>query len=227
MSKKIDLLKAQFTLNMRRISGLVKLVLSGEIEVLKPIGFAEYEGASADILRFSVVFLHATFEMLVRSLTQQPDKKWCFYSGTDIEKALRRSDIDPKPFKSLYRPLTQLAKRRKRIVHHADLSKPTDKVVEKWTIVDYWQLCMWNLAVLAFYFRLLVVTNEANEVESRMHVQVGKAMTTHVEFGKQLLAFPETPAELRIEALQKLGDTLKNMIDLLDVQTGWFLKDET
>ena len=207
---------------MGRIGGLARLLFS-DIEQLKPTSFAQYEGVSADILRFTVVFLHATFETLVRSLTHQPDKKWSFYSGADIDKALGRSGIDPKPFKSLYPPLTQLAKRRKRIVHDADLSKPTDTVIEKWNIADYWQLCMWNLAVLAFYYRLLISTNAASEVDTKMHEQLGEAMTAHVDFGKQLLAFAKTPPELRIEALQKMHDMLETIAATLKVEIGWFL----
>jgi hypothetical protein len=211
MSKKNNLLKTRFLINMGRVSGLATLLFSG-VDQLKPTGFAQYEGVSADILRVAVVFLHVTFETLVRSQARQPNKRWNFNSGADIDKALRQSGIDAKPFKPLYPPLTQLAKRRNRIVHDADFSKPTDTVVEKWNIADYWQLIMWNLAVLAFYHRLLVVTNAANEEENKLHEQLGKAMTDHVDYGKQLLAFAKTPPELRLEALQKMNDTLDGIV---------------
>jgi hypothetical protein len=215
MSKKNDLLKARFLLNMQRVSALMNLVCSESIETLKPTGFAQYEEAGADILRFAVVFLHSTFETLARSLAHQPDKKWSVYSGTDIDKALGQAGIDPKPFKPLYRPLTQLAKRRKRIVHDADFAKSSDTVVEKWDIADYWQLAMWNLAVLVFYYRLLVVTDAANDTEIKKHEQVCRAMTAHVDFGNQLVAFAKTPPESRIAALQRLADTLNTILALL------------
>ena len=130
-------------------------------------------------------------------------------------KALARAGIDATPFKRLYPPLTQLAKRRKRIVHDADFSTPNETVMEKWSIVDHWQLIIWNLAVLAFYYQLLVSTDSANEAERKMLEQVGTAMKGHVEFGKQLLAFPDTPPELWFEALQKMVDTLTAIIGAL------------
>jgi hypothetical protein len=220
MTKKNDLLKARFLVNMGRVNGLAKLLFS-DIDQLRPIGFVQYEGAGADILRFVVVFLHATFEMLVRSQTHQ-NKKWNFYSGADIDKALRQSSIDAKLFKDLYPQLTQLAKRRNRIVHDADFSTSTDTIVEKLDIPDYLQLCIWNWAVLAFYYRLLIVTDAANEVESKMHEKLGKTKTALVEVCKQLSgkAFAlGAPPELRSEAIQKLRGTLQTIIVTLKVGT--------
>jgi phosphoglycolate phosphatase-like HAD superfamily hydrolase len=219
MTKKNDLFKARFLVNMGRVGALAKL-LNSDVEQLQPTGFAQYEGTAADIFRFVTVFLHATFETLVRSQTHQPNKKWSFYSGADIDKALRQSRIDAKPFKDLYPPLTQLAKRRKRIVHDADFSTSTDTIVEKWGIDAYWQLLMWHLAVVTFYYRLLIVTGAATESESKMHEQLGKATILHVVFGRQLVAFAETPPELRIEALQRLSDTLQTILVTLKWSTN-------
>lgn len=225
MSEKHDLLKARFILNMKRISGLVNLIFS--IDVLKPTGFAQFEGVSADICRFAVVFLHATFESLVRSQTHQPDKKWSFYSGADIDKALHRSGIDPKPFKSLYPPLTQLAKRRKRIVHHADFSNSTETVVKKWDVVDLSSFVIWNLAVVSFYYRLLVVTRVANKLESKIHEQYGNAMTAHGHFAKQMMAFPKTQARTQGDAAHRMADTLESISSMLTLDLDSLLKDDT
>jgi hypothetical protein len=57
-----DLVKARFQLNMGRISALVKLAFS-DIDSLKP--------CRADILRTVVVFLHATFEDVLRTMARQ------------------------------------------------------------------------------------------------------------------------------------------------------------
>jgi len=143
-------MSTRFTLNMERIHGLVKLICS-DIALLKPTGLWRSEGQRADILRAIVVFLHATFEDVLRSRSGPKGKKLNFYSGADINKALKQWGLDPTPFKSLYPPLTQMAKRRKRIVHDADLSKKTDSAPGIWMIADDWQLIMWICAVRHFF----------------------------------------------------------------------------
>jgi len=55
---------ARFIINMRRIVVLVGLVVSGKLDRTVT---GQYQGASADILRFVVVFLHATFEDVLRT----------------------------------------------------------------------------------------------------------------------------------------------------------------
>jgi hypothetical protein len=190
MGTRENLLYARFHLNMRRIDDLTNLIVL-DIDSLRPTGLFQSEGVRADILRTIVVFLHATFEDVLRSMARQPNKKISFYSGADIDKVLRQSGLDPRPFKPLYPPLTQMAKRRKRIVHEADLSKPTDTVSEVWTIVDDWQLIMWLMAVRGFYYQLRISVNAASAVERAMCERLRKAMQSHVDFGNQLRAFPE------------------------------------
>jgi hypothetical protein len=147
MNDKVDLLETRFLLNMGRISGLVQLLISNDALKLKA-AFEPSTGPRADILRAVVVFLHATFEVALRSYIRRPTRSLSFYSRSDLDKALRLSGIDPAPFRPFYPPLTQMAKRRKRIVHEADLAH--DKPQE-WSIVDDRQLIMWLLAVPAFY----------------------------------------------------------------------------
>jgi hypothetical protein len=207
-------LKASFLSNMNRINGLIQLVHS-DIEFLKPTGFSQYEGASADILRFVVVFLHATFEMLVRSQTHYQDRKWSFYSAADIERAFRHSGIDATPFESLYPPLTQMARRRNRIVHDADFATFVDPAIEKWALADTWQLTIWDMSVLAFYYRFLISTDENSEVERKNDEQLVQVMTRHVEFGRQTLVFARAPRESRIEAFHKIADSLESVSEIL------------
>lgn len=208
-----ELLKARFLLNIGRINSLMRLLNTNE--ALKPTGIFRSEGARADILRFIVVFLHATFEVVLRSLLPNPNKSLSFYSRADLDKALKLSRIDPKPFKPLYPPLTQMAKRRKRIVHEADLSKRTDTVSEAWGVVDDWQLLMWLMAVVAFYFQLRMSVNAASVVERTMYERHRKVMMNHVDFAKQLLAFPKVLPDLRREALLRIVDTLKGIAETL------------
>ena len=96
MSTRENLLYARFHLNMRRIDDLTNLIVL-DIDSLRPTGLFQSEGVRADILRTIVVFLHATFEDVLRSIARQPNKKMSFYSGADIDKVLRQSGLDPAP----------------------------------------------------------------------------------------------------------------------------------
>jgi hypothetical protein len=205
MSAKADLLETQFRLNMNRINGLVQLLFSHD--VLKPTTvFGSSSGARADILRAIVVFLHATFEVALRSHIPKPGSSLSFYSRTDLDKALELSGIDATHFRFLYPPLTQMAKRRHRIVHEAD---PSGSEPNDWSIADDWQLIMWLLAVPTFYYQLRISLRAANTVERAMYEKLRAAMASHVAFGKQLLAFPTVPRELSLQALQEIVVTLK------------------
>lgn len=218
MSEKADLLETRFRLNMNRISELVRLLSSND--ALKPATmFGNSSGARADILRSIVVFLHATFEVALRSHILRHNRSWSFSARTDLDKALKFSGIDATPFRFLYPPLTQMAKRRHRIVHEADLLR--DKPHE-WSIADDWQLIMWLLAVPAFYYKLRISLRAANTVERAMYEKLRTAMTSHVTFGKQLLAFPAVPPELRLEALQETVVTLDAIVSTLHLDPRAF-----
>ena len=219
-----ELLSERFRLNMKRIHGLVKLVEANES--LKPVGLVHSDGVRADILRSVVVLLHATFEDAVRSRLPKPNKSFSFYSSADLDKALKRSGIDAAPFRSLYRPLTQMAKRKNRIVHDADLSNRTDTVVEPWSVVDVWQFLMWLLAVPSFYYRLRVSLGVADVVERTSLDRHREAMKPHVDFGNQLLAFPKVAPELRVEALQRIAGTLDGMAAMLKLDVSDFIVNE-
>jgi len=209
MSHRDDLLKARFLTNMGRINGLVRLVNSNDS--LKPIRSFQSEGVKADLLRSIVVFLHATFEVVLRSHIPNQRNTLTFYAGNDIDKVLKKSNIDPQPFQSLYPPLTQLAKRRKQIVHEADLPQRTATVAEAWGVVDDWQLPMWLMAVAAFYYQMRISTKVASLAEQRIYRKHKQAMASHVEFANQLLAFPKVLPELQVEALQKIVVTLRGI----------------
>ncbi len=211
MTVKADLLETQFRLNMKRISGLVRLLSS--YDPLKPTTvFGNSSGARADILRAIVVYLHATFEVALRSHFPKPGRSLSFYSRTDLDKALKYSGIDAAPFQPFYPTLTQMAKRRKQIVHEADLLRGSP---HEWSIADDWQLIMWLLAVPAFYYQLRISLRVANAVERAMYERLRIAMASHVAFGKQLLEFPAVPPELRIQALQESVVTLKSLVSTL------------
>jgi hypothetical protein len=211
MNAKAALLEMQFRLNMNRINGLMQLLFSDDA-LTPPTLFGNSSGARADVLRSIVVFLHATFEVALRSHIPKPGRSLSFYSRKDLDKALKFSGIDATPFQFLYPPLTQMAKRRHRIVHEADLSssEPSD-----WSIVDDWQLIMWLLAVPTFYYQLRISLGAANNVERAKHERLRTAIARHVAFGNQLLAFPTVPQEMKLQAFQEIGVALKTILSTL------------
>jgi hypothetical protein len=60
---------------------------------------------------------------------------------------------------------------------------------------------MWLIAVAAFYYRMRMSLNIATAVEEEQYARNLKAMGMHVDFGKQMLAFPKVNPGARIEAL--------------------------
>jgi hypothetical protein len=213
MIRKVLNAHRRFVLNMARIAGLMKLVMSDEGE-FKATGFMTYEGVSADILRLLVVFLHASVEDLVRSqLTGQ--KRFSFQSGTDIDNTLRRAGFDPSPLKILYRPLTAMAKRRNRIVHGADLVSQSSTEVEPWGVADLWQVLHWNLAVLAFYYQMLIVLTGPHEVFLERYDDARTAMDESIKFAHQLMSFPQGALEFKRKTLEYMSESLRSMLQML------------
>jgi hypothetical protein len=205
---------------MGRIGGLIRLVYS-DIPELKPTGFLTHTGVAADLLRSSTVFLHAAFEDLVRSLSGRPGS-WSFHSGADLDKRLKDAGIQLTAFVSLYPPLTQLAKRRHRIVHHADLSASNIEVAS-WTVTDYWQLTMWNLAVICFYYRLIMYFEPNNQPIRHSHDQIVTARSSKVDFAKRMLDLANAPEDSRIEAFKRMADALnvvKNVLENTHIKTA-------
>ncbi len=155
-----DQLAKRFRGNMDRINRLVQLLFSSDL-LKKPSVFGPSTGPRADLLRAIVVFLHANFEVAFRCRLPRTAGNLSFYSRQDFDKALKRIGVDVAPFRPLYPPLTQMAKRRKEIVHDADLGG--DNEPHGWSIADDWQLIMWLMAVPAFYYQLRISLGLANE----------------------------------------------------------------
>ena len=159
--------------------------------------------------------MHATFEVVLRSLAPKPGKRLNFYSGADLDRALSQSGVDVAPFKPLYRPLTAMARRRKRIVHDADLASPTATVSEPWGFVDDYMLAYWLLAVPVFFFQLRVSTNTASDEERKRLSKLRTAMEGYTELGHELLAFAKVTPEQRSAAMEKLAKTTQRVTEIL------------
>lgn len=108
-----------------------------------------------------------------------------------------------------------MAKRRNRIVHEADLTLDSITVVEPWGVVDIWQITQWNLAVLAFYYQMLIVLTEPRQVFVDKYNNARKAMDENIKYAHHLMNFPKGPLELQKKALDDMSKSLDSMISLL------------
>jgi hypothetical protein len=226
MNSRQDLMTERFLWNMRRIRGLV--TLTSGVDAIRPSELFRSEGPRADILRAIVVFLHATFEDVLRTQARKYNKKLTVSvsSGADIDRILRTIDLNPTPFKPLYPPLSQMAKRRNRIVHEADFSQKTAIASEAWTIADDWQLIMWLLAVPAFHSLLCTSIDPENQVAREKYWKLRKAMDGFVNFGKQLVTFSQTTQEINLQLeLSRLLATLKKVSDILEASPNVIISD--
>jgi hypothetical protein len=221
---RVMLAHARYSLNMKRVAGLMTLATSNEGQ-FKPTGFMTYEGISADLFRMIVVFLHATVEELVRGQLR-PNTKFTFSSGNDIDKALRKAGFNPDPLQALYPPLTMMARRRIAIVHRADLREQAEDV-DAWSVADLWSLGQWNLAVIAFLYRLLSIAIGPHELLTQRYEAALKAMHENVAYGRMILALPSalraatttldsTDATKMLEAMQDKLSAIQQLIRFQD-----------
>jgi hypothetical protein len=213
----------RFQTNMRRL-GAISHVLNSGIEELKPSMPFQSDGARADMLRMIVVFLHASVEDFIRC--HLPRRKFTYSSGADIERALKRRNIDTGAFTDLLPSLGQLALRRVQIVHFADLQPTQSEEVGSWNVADYWQLIHWHLVVAAFHYRLRRATGDLSIVEKRALQNAEDAIKKNVEFAKLLLAFPNLRPEERLEGVKKLANSLQDIGRTLSLDIHMFLDSD-
>jgi hypothetical protein len=115
----------------------------------------------------------------------------------------------------LYPTLTQLAIRRKRIVHNADLPTPAATISEPWQLVDTWQLIMWLLAVSAFYYQLCVSIENDTVVEKKAFQNHMDAMHEWHNVAKAFIRFPGVLSDQRLNAIKEIADMVKKVADIL------------
>jgi hypothetical protein len=199
-----ELLKTRFELNMSRIKTVVDAAMAGS----ETTRLFEYAGAQGELRRAIVVFLHATFEVALRGHVSNAVKGFTFSGKSDLDKALKRSGVDPAQFAHLYQPLIQMARRRNRIVHQADLEDDST-IADAWNVADEWQLMLWLMAVPAFFYKMRIERGIASAKEAEKYNWNLLAMEHHGTFAKQVLAFPSLPEHLRIQGLQEISATLQ------------------
>ncbi|MGB7758865.1 MAG: hypothetical protein WBL61_03495 [Bryobacteraceae bacterium] len=137
-------------------------------QVLKDIpliGISKFRRAEKFHLGHLSAHRGKTVDQLIQESVQRHLDRESFGSCADVDETLNKMGVDTTPFKSLYGDLDQMMKRRHRIVHEADLPGPQHSATSQWTIADNYQLCLWNLAVVAFYSLLRVSLDPANELQ--------------------------------------------------------------
>lgn len=210
--------KAQevFSLNTKRINKLILLVYSHDF--LKP-KMSGHEGPSADILRSTVVFLHASFEIFLRSLPNANPKKPLFNSWADITRALRGAGINDSHFEPIRGFITAFLKRRHRIVHHADFSLVTNDKPDEWSIIDGVQLCMWLCAVSAFVCQVYVVSVDSSQLTKdsasaayRGHMA---SIDKMVDVFKQMLAITKLSSEDKHQGFVRLTEVMQEVASIV------------
>jgi hypothetical protein len=181
------LVSRRFNHNLARVSGIVSVVVFSDSARLGAIGFCQRTGPSADILRACVVYLHAAFEDMLREYANPRKGPINLYSRADIEKVLRYRGISSKPFMWLFPALTQMAKRRKRLVHDADLPSRKYTAVPDWSIADEWQLILWTIAVPAFFALLQVHLRSDDEQHRSTYERLKAGIEEVYRLGKALV----------------------------------------
>jgi hypothetical protein len=215
-----NLFDARFVMNMKRINALVGLVAPRSLA-------AQSDPLESDICRAVVVFLHATFEDMLRTVgrgrlsgthTDGSDRYWDHLSVSSysvVEKALLRMRIDPEPFNFLAPGLDSMMKRRHQIVHDADLPIPTAREAPPWSIADTLLLAYWLLHVVTFNAQLHVSIDPTDELH-RWYVDHRRAAVERVrEAIRAGLAATELPKESVQSGLQRMLDHFAEVLPLL------------
>jgi hypothetical protein len=194
----------RFYINMRRVGAVIGLIHSGNATIVN-------DGLRGDLGRVLVVFLHATFEDVLRTAARQRVvgrklKRNTFGAWGDVTKVLHQMGLDLTPFKSFCPALRQLMMRRHSIVHEADLPTPTKGACPPWSIADDFLVTMWMLSVMAFHAQLCVSIDPSNEVERWSLARLTKAFSAARQIGGHLLAVAKCPGESRVPEMQSACD---------------------
>jgi len=139
-------------------------------------------------------------QVIQESIDGYLDRK-SFSSSTDVNKVLCQMGLNTHRFEPLYSDLDRMMKRRHRIVHEADLPSPQECDILPWTLGDYFDLCLWNLAVLAFYSLLRVSVDPADELQSWYFARRMKTIELARQVGEEIIALREQPAESMVVGL--------------------------
>ncbi|WP_316176339.1 hypothetical protein [Bradyrhizobium sp. SZCCHNRI1073] len=190
MYERAERAHGRFHANLTRIQSMFGVAFTRDKNA-HPNGSFNMEAASGDILRATVVFLHASTEDYIRSHIPRPDR-FTYTSEKDILKALRKNSYDSSSLAPFLPHLADLAERRNRIVHHADL--PDTGTVSDWTGLDTADLTIWLIAVWGFSWQLLSVVTKPQitflERAEAFKSSLAKAVDFKTEFAKMIASAP-------------------------------------
>lgn len=209
-----DAINRRFQTNMRRIGAI-----SNALPAL-----ANDDGVRADIIRASVVFLHATLEDFIRSSLPRQPARFTLNSKSDLVQALHRMRVCPKQFDDLMVPLASLAKRRIRIVHYADLGEAEVEAAAPWTSGDSMVLIHWHLAVASFVYRVRKATGPVDLLEERAAQNCTNARAKLFEFADLIASLRVgLPRDQLLERARAAGRALDDALDALKLEAEMFL----
>ncbi|CAA9569876.1 MAG: hypothetical protein AVDCRST_MAG49-3482 [uncultured Thermomicrobiales bacterium] len=212
-----DATMRRFETNMRRIGAISKALPA----------LVGNDGVRADVIRASVVFLHATLEDFIRSSLPKQPARFTFNSRSDLVQALHRMRVCPKQVDDLMVPLASLAKRRIQIVHYADLGETEVEAPAPWTSGDNMVLIHWHLAVASFVYRVRKATGPVGLVEARAGQNCTKARAKLFEFADLTSSLNiGLPRDQILERVEAAGRALDDALGALKLEVEMFLDAE-
>ena len=174
----------------------------------------------ADLYRSAIVFLHASFEDMLRTtleirLGHAPKRS--FGKVDVVVKALRELGLDPVPFRPLFPEMSAFMARRHRIVHEADLPTANAVTDAPWNLGDDYQLVVWIFVVVAFASRLRTILDPSQIVDewfAEQRIGIIEKLTDARQ------KFVSAPIEGKKLALQAMADTVAEIQALLKRPAG-------
>jgi hypothetical protein len=217
-----ELLNKRFQANMSRVTRLINLgTRLKETRGQNPgpdeaAALTDRPDEVADLYRSTVVFLHASFEDMLRTTADNRlgrAAKRTFGSVDVVVKLLRELGLDPAPFRRLFPEMKTLMNRRHRIVHEADLPAPDAVTDIPWTIGDDYQLAIWLFVVLTFKARLTAELDPSQIVDGWFADERTGILQKLIEARQTLMAADSFEEKKR--RLQAMTDTLAEVLTIM------------
>jgi len=180
----------------------------------------------ADLYRSAIVFLHASFEDMLRTTIEirgAHSAKQTYGKIEVVVAALRKLNLDPTSFRPLFPELSALMDRRHRIVHEADLATPNAVTDNPWTIGDDYQLIIWVFVVTAFASRLRVAL-DPSEIVDEWFAEHRIGIIGELTKARRRLA-AAGPIEEKKAALQAMADIVGAILAFLKRPRAEIVRD--
>jgi hypothetical protein len=220
----LSLAKQRFYINIGRVNAVTEHALNLPID---DSGDERERRVTlvADLVRAVTVFLHASFEDLVRTLQGRRGKGWSFSGRADLERALGRLSLDPAEFRDLFPSLQSLARTRISIVHYADLRSPNEAPPSPRGMASLWFASYHVLGVGAFFYRLMNKLGPTTLVEDRARENADRAFVDNIDIARAILAAANAPREERLGHFDTIRAKLDALLDVLKLTPEMFLDE--